>query len=115
MELEAFLATLMQQPEVIEFEQTMAVIDHSYDFIPTAFRNGETNNQAGENNGSCKIFAFASLNKLTPAQTLACFGRFYRQDVLEHPENTDHQNIRNFIKYGWQGIEFHNPALHKRI
>jgi hypothetical protein len=31
--------------------------------------------------------------------------------VLKHPEGTDHQNIRNFIKTGWNGIEFSGSAL----
>ncbi len=46
---------------------------------------------AGQNNGSCKIFAFGLAQDLSPEQTLACFGQFYRNDVLGFPENTDHQ------------------------
>ncbi|MGU3844869.1 HopJ type III effector protein, partial [Vibrio diabolicus] len=38
-------------------------------------------------------------------------GRFYREDVLLHPENSDHQNIRNFMVTGWDGIRFEAPAL----
>jgi hypothetical protein len=68
-------------------------------------------NDAGKNNGSCKLFSFARLNKLSPQQTLHCFGAYYRDDVLKHPEGTDHQNIRNFIKTGWAGIEFSGSAL----
>jgi hypothetical protein len=89
----------------------MAVIEAHYDFSPTAFRNGDTENAADTNNGSCKIFAFGLLNELTEAQTLACFGDYYRKDVLENPAGDDHQNIRNFIKYGWKGISFSADAL----
>lgn len=111
MDLNAFLIALKSKPEAVEFEETMAVIDGHYDFEPTAFKNGDTENEAGQNNGSCKIFAFGQLNDLSVEQTLACFGKFYRVDVLEFPENTDHQNIRNFIQNGWSGIQFSQPAL----
>lgn len=78
----------------------------NYNFSPTAFRNGETYNEENQNNGSCKIFSFAKKMNLNKEQTLHLFGDFYRKDVLENPENTDHQNIRNFIKFGWEGISF---------
>jgi HopJ type III effector protein len=32
-------------------------------------------------------------------------------DVLENPEATNHQNIRNFMKTGWAGISFEGTAL----
>lgn len=89
----------------------MAVIEANYDFTPTTFKNGKTVNEAGQNSGSCKLFAFAQLQNLSVDQTLACFGQYYRNDVLKNPEGTDHQNIRNFISYGWEGISFEGTAL----
>lgn len=106
-----FLEQLTSEPLNIEFAETMAIIEAFYDYTPTAFTNGELENAAGSNEGSCKIFAFGKLNGLTEAQTLACFGRYYREDVLAHPEGTDHANIRNFIQHGWAGIEFHGEPL----
>lgn len=111
MELTQFIERLSTQPENVEFEQTMAVIDGQFEFTPTGFGNGEIRNEAGQNNGSCKIFAFALLQELTSEQTLACFGRYYREDVLAHPTNDDHQNIRNFITHGWDEIRFDSQAL----
>lgn len=111
MELQQFLDTLASTPEHIDFETTIAVIEGNYDFTPTAFTNGSTENAAGENNGSCKIFAFGLLHNLDKDATLACFGRFYREDVLKNPENSDHQNIRNFMVSGWDGVKFESPAL----
>ncbi len=111
MTLETFLQALKNSPETIEFDQSMAVIDQAYRFTPTAFRNGDLTNEAGQNSGSCKIYAFGQLHDLSAAQTLACFGHYYREDVLQHPNGTDHQNIRNFIKTGWAGIEFSGEAL----
>jgi hypothetical protein len=97
---------LEQAPETIEFAEVIALVDSLYDFTPTAFTNGEQENPAGQNNGSCKLFAFARLQGFSEEETLACFGAFYRDDVLGNPEGQDHQNIRNFIKTGWLGIEF---------
>lgn len=111
MPLNTFLAQLTKSPETIQFQDSIATIDSHYDFTPTAFRNGELHNAAGQNSGSCKLFSFAQLHQLTQEQTLACFGDYYRVDVLQHPDATDHQNIRNFIKFGWSGIHFEGQAL----
>lgn len=111
MEIDDFLEKLNQYPEQIEFNDTMAIIDEHYDFIPAQFTNGELINEENENNGSCKIFAFSLLHRLSKQQTLACFGHYYREDVLEHPSGDDHQNIRNFIKSGKDGIHFKSAAL----
>ncbi|WAJ70933.1 HopJ type III effector protein [Catenovulum adriaticum] len=109
--LNTFLSDLKQQPSAIEFSQTMKVIEANYQFNETEFKNGDIVNKAGQNSGSCKIFAFAQLHQLSQAETLNLFGDYYRKDVLEHPEADDHQNIRNFIQFGWQGIEFNGIAL----
>jgi len=111
MQLQAFLDRLKDEPESIQFEDSMTVIESNYNFTPTTFRNGETLNEAGQNNGSCKILAFGQLNGLSVDETLACFGQFYRDDVLGNPEGEDHQNIRNFMQSGWDGVSFHGAAL----
>jgi hypothetical protein len=112
--MKTFLHTLKTAPNTITFQDTIALIDAHYDFTPTAFRNGELQNEAGQNNGSCKLFSFAKLHKLTQLQTLYCFGAYYREDVLQQPHGTDHQNIRNFIKHGWEGITFQGEALQSK-
>ena len=78
MNLDAFLKKLNDTPESIAFDDTMAVIHASYEFTPASFMNGEIRNEAGQNSGSCKLFAFAKLNDLSEVQTLACFGTYYR-------------------------------------
>jgi len=95
-------------PEKIEFDQVMQVIEENYNYTPTRFTNGEGNDQV---TNEADRNSFAQLNNLNEKQTLACFGNYYREDVLAHPENTDHANIRNFIKYGWRGIHFDGIAL----
>lgn len=114
MSLPDFLRRLRETPEQVEFADTIAVIDSIYDYAPTAFRNGEVHNAAGQNGGSCKIFAFAKLQGLDENATLACFGRYYREDVLQHPDASDHQNIRNFMRTGWSDVAFEGDALRPR-
>ncbi|MFY7827199.1 MAG: HopJ type III effector protein [Flectobacillus sp.] len=111
MSVNSLLSKIKTAPDDIEFQEVIAVIDANYAFTPTKFRNGNTVNEAGQNSGSCKVFSFAKLNDLNKAETLACFGAFYRNDVLLNPEGTDHQNIRNFMEFGWDGIEFEGQAL----
>jgi hypothetical protein len=111
MELNSFLQQLNNAPETVTFDETMAVIESLYDFTPTSFKNGSLLNEAGKNNGSCKLFSFARLHNLSQQQTLHCFGAYYRDDVLQHPEGADHQNIRNFIINGWAGIQFDGTVL----
>jgi len=110
-----FLHKINTAPDTIEFGDTMAVIEALYCFTPTAFTNGSLLNQAGQNLGSCKLFAFARLQGFDTAQTLACFGAYYRNDVLLNPAGSDHQNIRNFMRTGWDGITFDAPALAGRL
>ena len=95
----------------ISFPEVIAHIEANFEFTPTAFKNGETYNAAGQNSGSCKVFSFAKIAGVSQQETLHCFEVFYNKDVLGNPDGTDHQNIRNFIKYGWDGILFEGEAL----
>lgn len=116
--MEALLNYLRHQPERVVFETVIETIDRHYHYTPTGFSNGlgkETlANPPGSDEGSCRIFAFALLLQLSEAETLACFGRYYREDVLLNPAGSNHKNIRNFLKYGWQGIQFSDKALTKK-
>ncbi|MCD0467428.1 HopJ type III effector protein [Flavobacterium sp. ENC] len=111
MSIQAFLEKLKQTPTAIAFSETIATVEENYNFTPTAFQNGTQHNAAGENSGSCKVFAFAQLQNLTKDETLACFGAYYFDEVLGDPDGTNHQNIRNFINTGWDGIQFDGNAL----
>lgn len=105
------LDKIKNTPEEVSFQEVIAYIDENYTFTPAKFTNGEVVNEENQNNGSCKIFSFAKKQGLSVEQTLHLFGDYYRVDVLQHPENEDHQNIRNFIKFGWEGISFEGEAL----
>ena len=99
----------------VGFDETIAVITENYHYQATEFSNGLNEhklvNKAGINEGSCKIFAFAQIHQLDQQQTLNLFGDYYRLDVLNEPQGSGHQNIRNFMKYGWEGIYFKGEAL----
>ncbi|KPH13555.1 HopJ type III effector protein [Chryseobacterium sp. ERMR1:04] len=109
------LEQIKNSPETIQFKEVIAYIDENYNFTPTKFTNGNTINEADQNNGSCKVFSFAKLNNLSKEEVLNLFGEFYREDVLKNPEGTDHQNIRNFIEFGWDGISFEGEALTRKF
>jgi hypothetical protein len=115
MKLKAYLHRLNDTPDSITFSDTMEVIEANYEFNPTSFKNAALLNEAGKNNGSCKLFSFARIHNLSQQQTLQCFGDYYRKDVLLNPEGVDHQNIRNFIATGWPEIEFYGSALKPKI
>jgi hypothetical protein len=108
--LESFFIQLSTEPETISFQQSTGIIDQMYHFQPCAFKNGELNNAAGENTGSCKILAFGALHQLSEPQTLFLFGDYY-QAVLANPKGDDHQNIRNFMRSGWDGVHFEQQPL----
>lgn len=110
--LDEFLARLGQ--EEVEFADTLNLIEALYDYHPCAFRSGLGDdlleNPAGQNQGACKVFAFGLMNNLVDEAVLASFGEHYRA-VLKNPDGGEHRNIRNFMKYGWSGIEFDDIPL----
>lgn len=109
--LEDFFRQLSTEPDTISFSQSISLIDALYQFTPTAFQNGELDNAAGENNGSCKILSFALLHQLSEPQTLQLFGDYYRLEVLPDLKGNNHANIRNFMRSGWDGVCFSGQAL----
>ena len=93
-----------------KFADVISYIEARYTHTATAFQNGQQHNAATENQGSAKVFSFAQLNNLDQAQTLNLFAEHYAA-VLTTPEATDHQNIRQFMQNGWDGIQFNGTAL----
>lgn len=97
--------------QAVAFSSVIAVIESHYHFTPTAFNNGSAHNLADQNQGACKVLAFAQLHQLSPQATLNAFGDFYTQDVLLDPLGDNHQNIRQFMQTGWAGVQFMGEAL----
>jgi len=110
MTVEEFKTKLKTNPSKIVFAETVQIIEDNYSFTPTAFTNGEIKNNLGENLGSCKLLAFAMHQQFTKEETLNCFGEHY-QNVLSDENGTSHQNIRNFIKTGFEGLSFQGKVL----
>ncbi|PWV51919.1 HopJ type III effector protein [Chitinophaga sp. S165] len=106
------IATLIEKLKAnsIMFKDVIAFIETYYQHQPTAFKNGEAYNEATQNQGSAKVFAFAKLNGLSKEDTLYLFAEHY-QSVLNTPDATDHQNIRQFMLHGWQGVVLEGEAL----
>ena len=94
----------------IVFEDVISFIETNYTYSPSAFLNGKQVNAENENQGSAKVFSFAQLNNLSKEETLKLFVEHY-QYVLETPEEINHQNIRQFMIYGWDGIQFEKQVL----
>jgi hypothetical protein len=112
MSLEKMLIQLNNQQA--DFEDVQSFIAQHYDYRPCRFINGVGQNpvinEAGQNEGSCRLFALAQLYQLSEQDTLRLYGRFFRE-VVANPEGSDHANIRRFINDGWAGIQFEGEPL----
>jgi len=106
-ECELFNANVEMSSDDLTFEQVMEVIDQHYESQLLEFKNGDMLNKQGENEGTAKILSYAALSNMSKETTLKLWGQYYRE-VLANPNGTDHQNIRNFMKYGWEGVPFEN-------
>ncbi len=93
-----------------DFDDTLALIERHFQYQATGFHNGPLYNAAGENAGSCRVFALGQYCNLSEADTLALFAQHYQQ-VLDDPAGDSHGNIRQFISTGWSGIEFDDRPL----
>lgn len=101
------------QKKAIRFNDVISFINDFYRYTPVPFVNGLVHNQAGENEGSAKIFGFAKLHGLNQIDTLTLFAEHY-EDVLQTPNGTDHANIRNFMHWGWQAFLMEDNPLSLR-
>jgi len=108
---QTLIEKIKHTPEQVQFKEVIDVIEREYDFTAAAFTNGKQNNAINENNGSCKLFSFASMHELTETQTLHLFGDFYRVDVLEIQLQTIIKTFDSSLRNGWNGIAFTATAL----
>ncbi len=92
------------------FADVIAFIEDNYTYTASAFTNGNQENAADQNQGSAKVLAYAKLNNLSQEDTLKLFAEHYNA-VIETPNGTDHNNIRQFMKNGWNGVSFENDVL----
>jgi hypothetical protein len=109
--MEDFLSQVKDQN--LPFTEIIQYIENNYKVIPTAFQNGDAYNSETQNQGSAKVLYFAKLLNLSKEDTLLLFAEHY-QSVLADPEGDNHQNIRQFMKNGWEGVRFESIVLEKK-
>lgn len=111
---EKITALLIQsENQEIKFADVIAFIEKYYSHTPTAFQNGKQYNTADKNQGSAKVLAFAKLHHLSKEDTLKLFAEYYYA-VVASPDADDHQNIRQFMQNGWDGVTFEGVALQEK-
>eukprot|EP00525_Craspedostauros_australis_P011487 CAMPEP_0198109680 /NCGR_PEP_ID=MMETSP1442-20131203/1742_1 /TAXON_ID= /ORGANISM="Craspedostauros australis, Strain CCMP3328" /LENGTH=208 /DNA_ID=CAMNT_0043765451 /DNA_START=100 /DNA_END=726 /DNA_ORIENTATION=+ len=106
-ECEVFNANVEMDSGDLKFEEVMEVIDEHYESGLIEFKNGDIVNKQGENEGSAKVLSYAALSNMDKDTTLKLWGQYYRE-VVADPDGDSHQNIRNFMKTGWEGVPFEN-------
>ena len=103
------ILTLLENKQIV-FQDVLSYIEEYYTYTPSAFSNGDLRNSAEENQGSARVFYLAHLHSLNEEQTLKLFAEHW-DNVLDTPEASNHQNIRQFMKTGWSGIKFNDCVL----
>lgn len=98
------------EADPIQFKDVLTFIEQNYSYSASSFQNGAQFNAENENQGSARVLYFAFINELNEEEALALFGEHYLA-VLETPDGVDHQNIRQFMKNGWQGVKFDKDVL----
>ncbi len=93
-----------------KFVDVITYIENRYNHIPTGFMNGAQYNSASENQGSAKVLYFAKLTDLNQQDTLRLFAEHYDAVCID-PDGDNHQNIRQFMLNGWEGVSFDGEAL----
>ncbi|KAL3915131.1 MAG: hypothetical protein SGARI_008250, partial [Bacillariaceae sp.] len=101
-ECEVFNANVEMDADNLKFEDIMELINTHYEVGLIEFKNGDIVNKQGENEGSAMLLSYAALSEMDKDATLKLWGQYYRE-VLADPDGDSHQNIRNFMKYGWDG------------
>ena len=108
----AELRNRLQQDD-FAFSETLAFVAEHYDYQPSAFRNGDVENAAGQNEGSCKTLGLALLEGFSQDEALRAFGEHYRS-VLATPQGNDHGNIRALMSHGLQRVTFELTPLARK-
>ena len=96
-----------------KFSDFIAMLDSCYTAKPISFKNGDLMNNLGENAATAKLLSFAALADLSDDETVLLWCEHYRS-VAETPQDTDHQNIRNFMKYGMAGVDMEEVCLTRK-
>lgn len=92
------------------FSEIITHIDEKFNHTPTAFINGALRNESDQNQGSAKVLFYAKIKQMSKEDTLKLFAEHY-EAVLNDANETSHQNIRNFMNSGFDGLVFEGVVL----
>lgn len=99
----------MSEKKYLLLTATIKALKYFYKIPNSGFSIGNCVNGPNENTGSLLIFMYARAGKqvLSNDQIKELFAEAW-DEVVEDPEGSSHQNIRNFIQYGIAGVVFEN-------
>lgn len=92
------------------FNDVLNFIDNHYITQAVSFKNGKLINGSHENQASARVLSLAKIFALSEEETLSLYAEHY-QSVLADPKGKGHENIRNFMEYGWDGITLNKLAI----
>mmetsp|Transcript_20097 Transcript_20097/g.40238 ORF Transcript_20097/g.40238 Transcript_20097/m.40238 type:complete len:208 (+) Transcript_20097:51-674(+) len=104
---ELFLQNVEMNPEGFTFNEFIEMVEGCYETGLIEWSNGSQKNPPGTNEGSAHVLSLAALADLPKEKALLLWAEHYR-DVLATPDGDDHQNIRQFMEKGWDGVDFSN-------
>ncbi len=87
------LRSRLQQDDYA-FSETLAFVAEHYDYQPSAFRNGNVENAAGQNEGSCKTLGLALLEGSEPGRSPARLRRTLPQRAGHPARQRSRQHSR---------------------
>lgn len=106
-ECEVFNSNVEMSADDLTMEEVLEMINTHYETQLLEYTVGDVVNKQGENEATGHILSYAALSNMDKETTLKLWGQHYRA-VLANPDGTDHANIRNFMKFGWEGVPFEN-------
>lgn len=113
-ECEMFNNNVDMDSSNLMLEDVLEMINAHYETQLLEYSVGNIVNKQGENEATGLILSYAALSNMNKETTLKLWGQYYR-DVLKNPNGTDHANIREFMKNGWNSVPFENGiALTKK-
>jgi aspartokinase len=92
------------------FSDVLKEINNDYFYSPNGFVVGENKNDSSQNQGAARVLSYAKLKNLSLQQTLELFCEHYIE-VLDTKNSNSHQNIRELIKCGLEGVKFDDDVL----
>mgnify|MGYP002715060916 CR=1 FL=1 len=91
------LRSRLQQDDYA-FSETLAFVAEHYDYQPSAFRNGDVENAAGQNEGSCKTLGLALLEGLSQGELVRAADAVVKDAILEGASKVSPDALRDALQ-----------------